>query len=151
MVIGQLTSHETNRRRVSNNNNISQLLGDSFSVSQQPPSWDPCSHYSMIIPLCFTINPSNPCYRALPDVAVRSCVCGQTSHGTLSPDAGADNMGHGTTIQLHCIGTWYNAVVYTLSSTLGHGPHCLHWPGLGTWTLDNGLYGPAANIAGRTL
>ena len=42
MVIGQLTSHETNRRRVSNN-----LLGDSFSVSQQPPSWDPCSHYSM--------------------------------------------------------------------------------------------------------
>ena len=50
-------------------------------------------------------------------------------------------MGHGTTIQLHCIGTWYNAVVYILSSTLGHGPHCLSWPGLGTWTLDNGLYG----------
>ena len=66
-------------------------------------------------------------------------------------------MGHGTTIQLHCIGTWYNAVVYTLSSTLGHGPHCLHWPGLGTWTLDNGetewviWIGPAANITGRTL
>ena len=51
MVIGQLTSHETNMRRVSNNNNISQLLGDSFSVSQQPPSWDPCSHYSMCKPL----------------------------------------------------------------------------------------------------
>ena len=47
MVIGQLTTHETNWRRVSKNNNISQLLGDSFSVSQQPPSWDPCSHYSM--------------------------------------------------------------------------------------------------------
>merc|ERR1719195_2087671 len=28
-----------------------QLLGDSFSVSQQPPIWDPCSHYSMIDPL----------------------------------------------------------------------------------------------------
>ena len=27
-----------NRRRVSDNNNISQLLRDSFSVSQQPPS-----------------------------------------------------------------------------------------------------------------
>ena len=37
LVIGQLRSHETNRRRVSDNNNISQLLGDSFSVSQQPP------------------------------------------------------------------------------------------------------------------
>ena len=49
MVIGQLTSHETNRRRVSNNNNISQLLRDSFFVSQQPPSWDPCSHYSMVV------------------------------------------------------------------------------------------------------
>ena len=24
-----------------------QLLGDSFFESQQPPSWDPCSHYSM--------------------------------------------------------------------------------------------------------
>ena len=38
----------TNRRRVSDNNNISLFLGDSFSVSQQPPSWDPCSHYSML-------------------------------------------------------------------------------------------------------
>ena len=28
---------------------ISQLLGDSFSVSQQPPSRDACSHYSMVI------------------------------------------------------------------------------------------------------
>ena len=27
---------------------ISQLLRDSFSVSQQPPIWDPCSHYSML-------------------------------------------------------------------------------------------------------
>ena len=53
MVIGQLTSHETNRRRVCNNNNISQLLGDSFSVSKQPPSWDPCSHYSMNYTLLF--------------------------------------------------------------------------------------------------
>ena len=35
-------------RRVSDNNNISQLFGDSFSVSQQHPSWDPCSHYSMV-------------------------------------------------------------------------------------------------------
>ena len=26
---------------------ISQLLRDSFSVSQQPPLWDACSHYSM--------------------------------------------------------------------------------------------------------
>ena len=70
-------------------------------------------------------------------------------------------MGHGATIQLHCIGTLAMAMVYavyTLSSTLGHGPHCLHWPGLGTWTLDNGetewvicYIGPAANIAGRTL
>ena len=25
-----------------------QLLGDSFSVTQQPPLRDPCSHYSMI-------------------------------------------------------------------------------------------------------
>ena len=31
-----------------------QLLGDSFSVSQQPPIWDPCSHYSMIPPLTST-------------------------------------------------------------------------------------------------
>ena len=28
---------------------ISQLLRDSFSVSQQPPIWDPPSHYSMAI------------------------------------------------------------------------------------------------------
>ena len=35
------------RRRVSDNNNISQLLRDSFSVSQQPPIWEPPSHYSM--------------------------------------------------------------------------------------------------------
>ena len=27
--------------------NISQLLRDSFSVSQQPPIWEPSSHYSM--------------------------------------------------------------------------------------------------------
>ena len=27
---------------------ISQLLRDSFSVSQQPPIWEPPSHYSMI-------------------------------------------------------------------------------------------------------
>ena len=47
MVIGQLRSHETNRRRVIDNNNIFQLLGDSFSVSQQPPIWEPPSHYSM--------------------------------------------------------------------------------------------------------
>ena len=26
---------------------VSQLLGDSFSVSQRPPSRDACSHYSM--------------------------------------------------------------------------------------------------------
>ena len=37
----------TNRRRVSDNNNISQLLRDSFSVSLQPPIWEPPSHYSM--------------------------------------------------------------------------------------------------------
>ena len=46
-MIGQLRSHETNRRRVSDNNNISQLLRDSFSVSQQPLIWEPPSHYSM--------------------------------------------------------------------------------------------------------
>ena len=28
-----------------------QLLGDSFSVSQQPPSQDPCSHYTMVTSL----------------------------------------------------------------------------------------------------
>ena len=35
---------------VSDNNNISQLLRDSFSVSQQqqPPIWEPPSHYSML-------------------------------------------------------------------------------------------------------
>ena len=44
-MIGQLRSHETNRRIVSDNN--SQLLRDSFSVSQQPPIWEPPSHYSM--------------------------------------------------------------------------------------------------------
>ena len=38
----------TNRRRVGDNNNISQLLRDSFSVSQQPPIWEPPSHYSML-------------------------------------------------------------------------------------------------------
>ena len=27
---------------------MSQLLRDSFSVSQQPPIWEPPSHYSMI-------------------------------------------------------------------------------------------------------
>ena len=37
----------TNRRRVSDNNKISQLLRDSFSVSQQPPIWEHPSHYSM--------------------------------------------------------------------------------------------------------
>ena len=47
-MIGQLRSHETNRRRVSDNNDISQLLRDSFSVSQQPPIWEPPSHYSML-------------------------------------------------------------------------------------------------------
>ena len=47
MEIGQLRSHDTNRRRVSDNNNISQLLRDSYSVSQQPPIWEPPSHYSM--------------------------------------------------------------------------------------------------------
>ena len=46
-MIGQLRSHETNRSRVTDNNNISQLLRDSFSVSQQPPIWEPPSHYSM--------------------------------------------------------------------------------------------------------
>ena len=40
-------SHVTNRRRVSDNNNISQLLRGSFSVSQQPPICEPPSHYSM--------------------------------------------------------------------------------------------------------
>ena len=30
----------------SDNNNISQLLRDTFSVSQQPPIWEPPSHYS---------------------------------------------------------------------------------------------------------
>ena len=48
MINSQLRSHETNRRRVSDNNNISQLLRDSFSVSHQPPIWEPPSHYSMI-------------------------------------------------------------------------------------------------------
>ena len=33
------------------NNNISQLLWDSFPVSQQPPIWEPPSHYSMVEPL----------------------------------------------------------------------------------------------------
>ena len=39
----------TNRRRVNDNNNISQLLRDSFSVSQHPPIWEPPSHYSMVL------------------------------------------------------------------------------------------------------
>ena len=69
---GQLRSHETNRKRVgkcafgdgtlninelvmsrkrvSDKNNISQLLRDSFFVSQQPPIWEPPSHYSMVPP-----------------------------------------------------------------------------------------------------
>ena len=42
-----MRSHETNRSRVSDDNNISQLLRDSFSVSQQPPIWEPPTHYSM--------------------------------------------------------------------------------------------------------
>ena len=56
-MIGQLRSHETNRRRVIDNNNISQLLRDSFSVSLQPPIWEPPSHYSMgyMLPLGDTI------------------------------------------------------------------------------------------------
>ena len=29
--------------------NISQLLRDSFSVSQEPPIWEPPSHYSMLL------------------------------------------------------------------------------------------------------
>ena len=49
-MIGQIRSHENNRRRVSDNNNISQLLRDSFSVSQQPPIWEPPSNYSMPLP-----------------------------------------------------------------------------------------------------
>ena len=53
-------SHVTNRRRVSDNNNMSQLLGDSFSVSQQPPSWDPCSHYSMELILTWDWKPRCP-------------------------------------------------------------------------------------------
>ena len=40
----------SSRRRVSDNNNISQLLRDSFSVYQQPPIWEPPSHYSMSSP-----------------------------------------------------------------------------------------------------
>ena len=50
-MIGQLRSHVTNRRRVNDNNNISQLFRDSFSVSQQPPIWEPPSHYSMREPV----------------------------------------------------------------------------------------------------
>ena len=49
LVIGQLRSHETNRRSFSDNNNISQLLRDKFFVSQQPPIWEPPSHYSMAL------------------------------------------------------------------------------------------------------
>ena len=30
---------------------ISQLVRDSFSVSQQPPNWEPPSHYSMAVPV----------------------------------------------------------------------------------------------------
>ena len=48
LVSWDLMRCETNRRRVSDNNNISQLLRDAFSVSQQPPIWEPPSHYSMI-------------------------------------------------------------------------------------------------------
>ena len=33
-----------------------QLLGDSFSVTQQPPLWDACSHYSMV-----TMHAANIC------------------------------------------------------------------------------------------
>ena len=36
--------------------NITQLLRDSFSVSQQPPIWEPPSHYSMASAASPTIN-----------------------------------------------------------------------------------------------
>ena len=36
--------------------------------------WSPVEPFNY---LCFTINPCNPSYRTPPDVAVRSCVCGQ--------------------------------------------------------------------------
>ena len=48
----------TNRRRVSDNNNISQLLRDSFSAPQQPPIWEPPSHYSMISGFTFHLSKS---------------------------------------------------------------------------------------------
>ena len=51
MVIGQLRSHVTNRRRVSDNNKVSQLLieGLIFCISATPPSGNllpiiPCTH-----------------------------------------------------------------------------------------------------------
>ena len=56
LVIGQLRFHETNRRRVCDNNNISQSFRDSFSVSQQPPIWEPPSHYSMRVVLRLAVH-----------------------------------------------------------------------------------------------
>ena len=58
LVIGQLRSLVTKRRRVSDNNNISQLLRESFSVSQQPPIWEPPSHYSMLL-LLLQVSPQS--------------------------------------------------------------------------------------------
>ena len=46
--VGQLASLYTRSAPTKNwDADISQLLRDSFSVSQQPPIWEPPSHYSM--------------------------------------------------------------------------------------------------------
>ena len=44
---------------------ISQLLRDSFSVSQQPPIWEPPSHYSMeVLVMCVRCRPYGPAAEA---------------------------------------------------------------------------------------
>jgi len=47
---------------------ISQLLRDSFSVSQQPPIWEPPSHYSMGLLHDCTTSPINGLQDQLPPV-----------------------------------------------------------------------------------
>ena len=46
--------------------NISQLLRDSFSVSQEPPIWEPPSHYSMpwcLVTPCLVLVSPGPGYQ----------------------------------------------------------------------------------------
>ena len=58
---------------------ISQLLRDSFSVCQQPPIWDPPSHYSMPTPQPWS---GNFCNLFLPSKLFVQCYLEPTSYYT---------------------------------------------------------------------